>query len=125
MQPSRRDFETLRHCWAQLRTEIPPATRGLWFGITDLESGGAYRTLYVAGCPTFDADDADGDWATDYCWWPEARYVTLADFAMLPGQPYLDVLAYAAELLRTLDVSAVPTIEGAAVGFDDGDFVVL
>jgi hypothetical protein len=30
---------------------------------------------------------------------------------MLPDQPYLDVLAYAAELLRMLDVSAVPTIE--------------
>jgi len=100
-------------------------TRGLWFGITNLASGGGYRRLYVAGCPTFDAADKDGEWATNYCWWPEARYVTLSDFAMLPDQPYSEVLAYGTDLVRTLGVTALPGIEGAAVGFDGGDLVLL
>jgi hypothetical protein len=36
-----------------------------------------------------------------------------------------EVLAYAAALVRTLDFSSLAHIEGVAVGFDDGDFVIL
>jgi hypothetical protein len=68
--PTQHDVAALRQWWAGLHPGIPPATRGLWFGITDLAGGS--RSLYVAACPTFDPPDADGDWATDYCWWPPA-----------------------------------------------------
>jgi hypothetical protein len=88
-------------------------------------NGGSLRTVYVAGCPTFDSADSSGEWATEYCWWPEDRYVTLADFAMLPDQPYQDVLAYAATLVRNLDPASVAQVHGAAVGFDDGGLVIL
>jgi hypothetical protein len=44
---------------------------------------------------------------------------------MLPDQPYQEVLAYAAALVARLEPTRTPTVEGAAVGFDDGDFVVL
>jgi hypothetical protein len=125
VHPTQGDLKVLREWWGHLRPAIPPDARGLWFGITGLEHGGALRSLYVAGCPTFDAGDSTGDWATDYCWWPTDRYVTPADFALLPDQPYQDVLAYAAGLVRNLDATQIPTVEGAAVGFDDGDFVII
>lgn len=105
--------------------EVPSNARGLWFGITDLVHGGALRTLYVAGCPTYDPTDATGEWATDYCWWPEGRYVTLVDFAMLADDPYQDVLSFAVGLVRSLDPLSIPTVEGAAVGFDDGDLITI
>jgi hypothetical protein len=120
--PTEHDVAALSRWWVEIQPEIPPATRALWFGITDLATG---RSLYVAGCPTFDPDDADAEWATDYCWWPEARYVAPADFAMPPDRPHPDVLTYGAALVRTLDVTALPAIEGAAIGFDDGDLVLL
>jgi hypothetical protein len=125
VQPTERDLEVLEEWWAGLAPKVPGEAKGLWFGITDLVHGGALRTLYVAGCPTFDSADSSGEWATDYCWWPEDRYVTLADFAMLPDQPYQDVLVYAAALLRSLDPTKQRNVEGAAVGFDDGDLVIL
>ncbi|MEV6414952.1 hypothetical protein [Kribbella sp. NPDC051718] len=125
MPPTQQDVAALTRWWVDLQPEILPATRGLWFGITNLSGGDGYRSLYVAGCPTFDPDDADGEWATDYCWWPTARYVALADFAMLPDQPHANVLTYGADLVRTLDVTALPGIEGAAIAFDDGDLVLL
>lgn len=125
MEPTPSDLETLRAWWAKLQPDLPHTARGLWFGITELQSGGAYRSLYIAGCPTYDPDDPHAEWATEYCWWPADRYVTLADFAALPDQPYGDVLTYAAELVRALDSTALPTVDGAAVGFDDGDFVII
>jgi hypothetical protein len=125
VEPSRHDLDLLRQWWARLAPEIPPDTKGLWFGITDLQHGGALRTLYVAGCPTFDPADPDGEWATEYSWWPEDRYITLEGFALLPDQPYQEVLTYAADLIRHLDLKGIPAVQGAAVGFDDGDFAVL
>jgi hypothetical protein len=125
VQPTERDLEVLRDWWGRTALKVPPDVTGLWFGITELVRDRPLRTLYVAGCPAFDPEDSDGDWATDYCWWPADRYVTLADFAMLPDQPYQDVLAYAAGLVRSLDPSRVPNVEGVAVGFDDGDLVIL
>lgn len=125
VQPTERDLEVLKEWWGRVASEVPPEVRGLWFGITDLVHAGALRTLYVAGCPAFDPADFSGEWATEYCWWPTDRYVTLADFALLPDQPYQDVLAYAAACVRRLDPTRVAHVEGAAVGFDDGDLVTL
>ena len=125
MQPSDRDLDVLQDWWGRLAPAVPADAKGLWFGITDLVQGGAVRTLYVAGCPTFDPSDASGEWATDYCWWPADRYVTLADFAMLPDEPHQEVLAYAAALVRSLDPAQAAEVEGAAVGFDDGDLVLV
>lgn len=67
MQPTERDLESVRDWWGRLASDVPPDAKGLWFGITELAEGDARRTLYVAGCPTFDATDSSGDWATDYC----------------------------------------------------------
>ena len=128
-----RDVEALQSWWTGLRADIPPETRALWFGITDLvvpdDAERSRRTLYVAGCPAFDPDDPECDWAADeYCWWPTGRYVNLTDFESLPDrrrEEVVDVLAYAVELVRTLDLSGPPHLEGAAVGFDDGDSVLL
>jgi hypothetical protein len=125
VQPTDRDVEVLQEWWGRVAPDVPPDAKGLWFGITDLVHGGSLRTLYVAGCLTFDSADPSGQWATEYCWWPADRYVTLADFAMLPEQPYQDVLAYAAALVRTLGPASVAHVDGAAVGFDDGDLVIL
>jgi hypothetical protein len=119
----RSDLELLQE-WGRVAPEVSSDSKGLWFGITDLVQGGARRTLYVAGCPTFEPADSSGEWATDYCWWPADRFVALADFPM-PGQPYQDVLACAAALVRSLDLTKVPNVEGAAVGVDDGDLVIL
>jgi hypothetical protein len=105
VQPTERDLEVLQEWWVRVAPEVPPEAKGPWFGITDLVHGGALRTLYLAGCPTFDSADSIGDWATEYCWWPADRYVTLADFARLPDQPYQDVLAYAAACVSSLDRS--------------------
>lgn len=123
--PTDRDLEVLHEWWGRVAPGIPSGVKGLWFGITELIHGGAIRTLYVAGCPSFDSTDSSGEWATEYCWWPEDRYVTLADFAMLPDQPYNAVLAYATNLVRSLEPTRLPNVDGAAVGFDDGDLVIL
>lgn len=67
------DLDILSSWWTNLASRVPGKVRGLWFGIVDLAGDGApTRHLYVAGCPGFDPDD-EGDWACDYCWWPEGR----------------------------------------------------
>ena len=57
--------------------------------------------------------------------WPVDRYVPLADFAMLPERAYQQVLDYAVALVRSLDPTGSADVDGVAVGFDDGDLVVL
>lgn len=124
--PPEGDLELLRSWWSDLKTELPDDVRGLWFGIVDLDvDGDARRTLYVAGSPEFDSEDADADWATDYSWWPEGRYVDLPGLADLPEGPYEDVLDYTIALVRDLNPLSIGAVEGAAVGFDDGDFKLI
>ena len=81
--------------------------------------------MYVAGCPTFDANDPQGEWATEYCWWPEGRYVSVPSIASGADEDYPDVLERAAALVRELEPPSVPGVQGAAAGFDDGDFIKI
>jgi len=120
------DLGVLRSWWSGLAPEVPAETRGLWFGLVDLVvDNEAIRHLYVAGCPTFDPDD-DGDWACDYCWWPDGRYVLLPYLASLPDDPYELVLQVAADLMRDLEpASSATQLEGVGVGFDDGDLELV
>lgn len=120
VHPTEEDLEVLQEWWGRLAPEVPGDAKGLWFGITDLVRGGALRTLYVAGCSTFDSVDSSGKWATGYCWWPADRHVSSAHLAMLPDQPYQEVLAYAAALVRSLGPTKERNVEGAAVGYVDG-----
>ena len=67
-----------------------------------------------------------GDWATEYCWWPDGRYVALASLASLPGESLADVLATACDLVRKLDPAAhLDEVRGVGVGFDDGDVEIV
>jgi hypothetical protein len=80
--------------------------------------------VYVAGCPSFDPDDESAEWATEYCWWPEGRYVLIPGLAALDDREPAVVLEYATELVQTLNAHTVPGVRGVATGFDDGDLLV-
>lgn len=121
------DQEVLERWWAGLPETVPAAVRGLWFGMTDLAGSVSEwpRHLYVAGCPSYDPEDGTAEWATDYCWWPE-HYVFLPTVAAIPDSHFRDALELAADLVRRLDpLARLDQVEGGAVGFDDGDFVLL
>lgn len=120
------DLAILRSWWAELAPHVPEQARALWFGIVDLVVDSVpVRHLYVAGCPEFDTDD-DGDWACDYCWWPDGRYVRLPFLESLPNEPYGEILEASAALVRELrPAETLSTVEGVAVGFDDGDFEIV
>jgi len=79
--------------------------------------------MYVAGTPTFDADDETAEWATEYVWEPQGRYVVLPVLAALPDEPYDNVLRHAAEVIGAL--GPWPDGIGVAAGFDDGDFALV
>ena len=100
---------------------------GLWFGLVELvgADGASARNLYVAGCPTFDPDDDSAEWATEYCWWPDGRYVLVPGLAALDDREPAATLEYAAELVRALNADTVTGVLGVATGFDDGDFVLV
>ena len=117
---------TLVSWWSRLAPLVAEETRGLWFGMVDLDvDDAAKRHLYVAGCPTFDPDD-EGDWACEYCWWPDERYVLLPSLAAFPDVQHGIALQAAVDLVRTLDPTrSVPQVEGVGVGFDDGDFEIV
>jgi hypothetical protein len=63
--------------------------------------------------------------ATDYCWWPDGRYVLLPDLAAIPDSAYLVALDHAAALVAALRPQDALRVKGVAVGFDDGDFRVV
>jgi hypothetical protein len=96
--------------WLGLVASVPTTVVGLWFGLVEL--GGAEglpaRHMYVAGCPTFDPHDGPAEWATEYCWWPDGRYVLVPGLAVLDDREPVAVLEYAAELVRALNADAVP-----------------
>jgi hypothetical protein len=110
--------------WRGLVASVPPTVIGLWFGLVELAfaDGSSARHLSVAGCPSFDPDDDSAEWATEYCWWPEGRYVLVPGLAALDDSDPAAVLEYAAELVRELPDDTVPGVLGVATGFDDGDF---
>ena len=116
------DLQVARSWWANLCGQVPVDVRGLWFGLTDLVvAGEIQRTLYVAGCPTFDTDDKGGDWATEYNWWPQDCYVSLPGLA---GLGDLDALQYAVAVVTRLRPQDDVGVTGVGVGFDDGDVVL-
>lgn len=122
------DLALITSWWERLRRVIPADVRGLWFGMTDLvlADNASRRYLYLAGCPTFNADDETAEWATEYCWWPDDRYVQLPTLAPIPDTRYVEALDFVADLVRRLQpINSAPQVQGAAVGFDDGDFVLL
>jgi len=120
-----RDLEAVSQWWKRLAPQAPQGVVGLWFGITDLAAkNGVSRHLYVAGCPTFDAGDETAEWATDYCWRPEDRYVQAPALAGLPASDFAEVLDHAVTLLERLRPQDAVPVQGVAVGFDDGDFRV-
>jgi hypothetical protein len=123
------DLAVAQQWWSVLAPQMPSGVAGLWFGMTELVRGSApTRTMYVAGCPTFDVDDETAEWATDYVWWPDGRYVVLPGLAGMSADG-LDgwdaVLDHAAAVIRRLRPQADVDVDGVAVGFDDGDFVLV
>lgn len=122
----KRDSTIINSWWKSQAEQLPISVAGLWFGITNLAAGGRpARTLYVAGCPAFEANDPTAEWATDYCWWPDDRYVNLPDLAAFRDSQQSEILVHGAALVRTLTATLPTHIEGLAVGFDSGDFRLI
>jgi hypothetical protein len=64
---------------------------------------------------------------TDYVWWPDNRYIVLPSLAAMPAADSADlaaVLEHATTLIRRLQPQNDVTVQGVAVGFDDGDFAI-
>lgn len=119
-------MDVLSQWWQRLRGDVPGATNAPWFGITDLDIDGHPRPhLYVAGCPSFAAEDETAEWATEYVWWPEDRYVDLASVGITSSGLHREVLANVAAAVKRLAPWEDVDVAGVAVGFDDGDFEVL
>lgn len=120
------DLAILRRWWASVVPTAPADLAGLWFGLTDLlVEGRPETTLYVAGCGTFDPTDSTGGWAVSpYRWWPEGRYIALPGLPAAPMKDHPAVLQHAASLIRDLKPQDALGVNGVAVGFDDGDFVI-
>ena len=78
--------------------------------------------MYVAGTSTFAIDDG-GDWATEHVWLPLKRYVpveiTSSDWGM--------ALEHAITVVTEAKpwTTARDQLEGAGVGFDDGDMHIV
>jgi hypothetical protein len=117
------DAAALSEWWAAHSPEAI-GVRGLWFGLTDLVGidGDVARTVYVAGTPTFDADDG-GDWACEYVWWPDDRYVRLDGLAALDLGDWMAAVEHAVAVVAMAKPweGGPPELEGVGVGFDDGD----
>lgn len=55
----------------------------------------------------------------------DGRYVVLPELAALPHHPYEVPLAHAAAVVRALEPWLTIPHVGVAVGYDDGDLIVL
>lgn len=122
------DLAVIAPWWTRLAITMPSTVVGLWFGITEVVwPEGLRPTMYVAGCPTFDLDDETAEWATDYVWWPDDRYVVPPSLASMPAADSADLIAvlkHATTLIRRLQPQHDVDVQGVAVGFDDGDFTI-
>ncbi|HBX77246.1 MAG TPA: hypothetical protein DEG43_06355 [Acidimicrobiaceae bacterium] len=123
------DTALARSWWSELAPQVPRTAAGLWFGIVDLAGNNereAARHLYVAGTDSFDPTDDTGDWACDPVWLTGANYVLLPALAALPDAPYEAQLAHAVAVVRELrpQTTSPDSLQGVAVGVDDGDFEV-
>jgi hypothetical protein len=81
--------------------------------------------LYVASCPTFDPNDEDGEWATEYLSFPSRsdHYLPLSRLGITIGDDRAEELAAVVSAVQRLRLEGSVAAEGAAVGFDDGDFI--
>jgi hypothetical protein len=102
--------------------------------VVDEQTKATQFIMYVAGCPSMDAEAETAEWATEYCWWPadthEDAYVVLPDLAAMAAAAsrsgdWAAVTDHAAAVVRALKPeNNLPTVSGVAVGFDDGNAVV-
>ena len=121
------DAAQARRWWETLRPQLTPDVAGLWFGIVTASSDSReVLTLCVAGTATFNVRDETAEWAAgESTWQPDRRYVVLPVLAALPEQPFEVPLAHAVAVLREVAPwRDLPSV-GVAVGYDDGDFVLL
>lgn len=114
--------------------------KGLWFGLNNpMVNGEATADIYVAGSSKF--DEGIG-WASETEFFPERGYFDSDVLAKIYAVAYATrdglgndaeyplVLAYGAMLARAAlewlaAAPALQDLEGAAVGFDSGDFLSL
>lgn len=134
-----------------LSAEPPGKTvKALWFGLVNLLQDDTTRyTLYISGTEEFDTDDPTGDWACDPIYFPDNRYAPSRVLDGISGLleqtdedtqaigEYVLCLGYATLAVRYALQSLTNTITpyghketdqsllGCAVGFDDGDFLVI
>lgn len=114
--------------WLGLAPSVPTDVRGLWFGLfVNASTGGPEEHhMYVSGTRSFAADDG-GDWACDYVWQPDARYVRLPGLAAVPTSDWQGALDHAVIVVtgvRPWETTHV-ALGGVGVGFDDGDVVAV
>jgi len=128
------------------RDPLPPETRGLWFGLFNPFNDHHELTadLYVVGSPVFWEDDMCCQWACDPHYVPVGRYArsTVLDAVYRIGYDregglrdrveYPLCLAYGALTVKHFFSHAEPhqilgeaEEVGVAVGFDEGDCLVL
>jgi hypothetical protein len=122
------DLAVLREWWAGHSSSVGGEVRRLWFGLTVLvgDDEVARHTMYVAGTPSFDSDYG-GEWACEYVWEPTDRYLRLDGLGGIDQHDWQGAVDHAVALVRALRPweSDVPGLSGVAVGFDDGDVVVV
>ncbi len=140
------DLTELREwiCRPFLEEPLPASITGLWFGLFNpIYDGEAVADLYVSGSSKFEANESDGEWATETTWWPTNRYSHSAVLAEIFRIAYSKNglgneaeyplrLAYASLAVKRLLNEVGPSLVawtnrviGIAVGFDSGDFILL
>lgn len=141
------DDTTALRAWLTrvFQQEPPPVVlRGLWFGLSNYldEQRNPFTDLSVCGSTRFDSDPQDNSWAVPAEWCPEDRFAKSAILAELyrlahSGTLHNDAeyplcLGYSAvalsSILRAVDPAMILTRSdeiGIAVGFDEGDFILL
>ena len=128
MPPPDRDVSVASEWWRGLAASVPSDVQGLWFGLFVQASAGgeAEHRLYVSGTASFDTDDG-GDWACDYVWEPDERYVRLPGLAAVPISDWRRALDHAADVVTGLGPwrSSPNSLAGVGVGFDDGDAILV
>ncbi len=142
-----KDTPLLKQWIKSLLKNDPPSDSivAFWFGLSDelLKDGSDRWSLYVIGSTEFDPRDTTGDWAciTDESWQPEGRYANsavLTEISRLlsPGGSdvnevgdYVLCLGFAGltikAVMNAIDYDDTTTSKGIAVGFDEGDFIIL
>lgn len=113
--------------WLDLAATLPSDVQGLWFGLFVQASAGspAEHRMYVSGTASFEADDG-GDWASDYTWEPDGRYVRLPGLAAVPTSDWQQALRHTVAVVTSVEPwrTSPDSLVGVGIGFDDGDVTV-